>query len=204
MTRSALSLVRGLLAVSVFTAVGVQFVAQLAAGHDAVNFFSFFTNLSNLFAAAIFILLVAGIPRPAGSRAMVRGAAIFNLIIVGLVFAVLLRNVESDIIPWVNTLLHYVMPVYAVLDWCLDPPTTPLAYNRVIRTWLVFPMAFIAYTMIRGAIVHWYPYPFLNADTLGYRAVTLYCAVILIAGLAVAYVQMSAGNMLMRRRRFGS
>ena len=33
-----------------------------------------------------------------------------------------------------------------------------------------WPIAWIAYTFIRGAVVHWYPYPFLDVDDAGYRA----------------------------------
>lgn len=28
--------------------------------------------------------------------------------------------------------------------------------------WLSFPLAYIAYTLVRGAVVNWYPYFFVN------------------------------------------
>ena len=42
---------------------------------------------------------------------------------------------------------------------------------------MVFPIVWVVYTMIRGAIVGWYPYPFLDPDVapgVGYDGVTVY------------------------------
>lgn len=51
--------------------------------------------------------------------------------------------------------------------------------------WLSFPLLWIVYTIIRGAIVNLYPYPFLNPANGGYASVAVYCVVILIALLVV-------------------
>ena len=116
----------------------------------------------------------------------------------GVVFSALLANLESEVIPWANAILHYAMPIYIAIDWCLDPPRTPIS-RRDAAMWLVFPAVYLAYTLVRGAIVHWYPYPFLNADTIGYASVAVYCAGILVFTLLAAYVVMTVGNTLRAR-----
>lgn len=47
-------------------------------------------------------------------------------------------------------------------------------------------MAWLAYTMAHGALTGWYPYPFLNADKLGYGQVGITLLVILAAALGTA------------------
>ncbi len=55
-----------------------------------------------------------------------------------------------------------------------------------------FPIGWVIYTMIRGVVVGWYPYPFLDpsiAPGLGYRGVAVYviaiAAFILLVGSAI-------------------
>jgi hypothetical protein len=120
------------------------------------------------------------------------------LVIVGVVFSVLLANLDSPVIPWANAIVHYAMPIYIALDWCLDPPRERIS-RRDAALWLVLPAAYLVYTLVRGAIVHWYPYPFLNADTIGYAAVAAYSAGILVFTLLTAYVLMTLGNTLRAR-----
>lgn len=110
--------------------MGLQLNIHVASGFNAVNFFSYFTNLSNLLAATVLIL---GAVRSFGDRATTAGfdqlrfMSVVNMLIVGIVFSLLLRNADlGTLLPWVNVLLHYVMPCVVVVDWLLDPPSKPL------------------------------------------------------------------------------
>ena len=51
---------------------------------------------------------------------------------------------------------------------------------------LVYPIAWVVYSLVRGAIVDWYPYPFLDVETLGYAEVLLTCAVLAVAMVALS------------------
>jgi Na+-driven multidrug efflux pump len=91
----------------------------LQASYSVLNFFSYYTNLSNLFAA--FVLLLSAVLGKEGSRDLVRYISTVNMTIVGLVFAVLLSDVDlGALLPWVNHMLHYIMPVAIVLDWLVE------------------------------------------------------------------------------------
>lgn len=75
--------------------------------------------------------------------------------VVGLVFAVLLRDVDlGALLPWVNFVLHYVMPVAIVLDWLLKPPTAKLQPQHLALA-LVLPVVYLVYVVLRGASVGW-------------------------------------------------
>ena len=107
--------------------------------------------------------------------------------ITGVVFALLLSGLQEELqttIPWVDFVVHKLMPVVLVADWLLDPPRHRLPRSTVVA-WLAFPLAWIAYTLVRGEAEGWYPYPFVDVDRLGYDGV-LGRAVVLAVGFALA------------------
>jgi len=180
--------------------VGVTIVAALADqfgfGRDlptfrAVNFFSYFTVLSNIVAAAV---LIAAAVRPTllgeGRFQLVRGAATLYMAITGIVYNVLLAPASADVstnLEWVNVVVHMIGPSFVVVDYALDPPRRrPTVVEAA--TWLVFPAVWLVYTMVRGPIADWYPYPFLDPDLHGAGEIVVTCLAIFVAFAAIAAV----------------
>ncbi|MEO7157449.1 MAG: Pr6Pr family membrane protein, partial [Vicinamibacterales bacterium] len=143
-------------------AIGQQLVLHIEASFDPVNFFSYFTNLSNLFAA--FTLMISAFQVPSKTRGALdtaRYLSAVNMTVVGVVFSVLLRNADlGALLPWVNFVLHYVMPAAIVVDWLAQPPAARLD-RKFAAAALVFPAGYLVYVLVRGASIGWYPYPFL-------------------------------------------
>ena len=126
----SLRLILGLLTL---VAIASQLVIHVRMGANVVNFFSYFTNLSNLLAAGM-LLLTAG--TRAASAWIDRGRAIsaMNMAVVGIVFTLLLRSEDLGALqPWVNFVLHDFMPCVVVLDWLLDPPSTRLGVRELVQ-----------------------------------------------------------------------
>jgi hypothetical protein len=195
-----LKLARVGVALASLTAMAVQFHDSLQhTDFNPVNFFSFFTNVCNIFGDVVFLIVAFGFIRSPHTRDVVRGAATLYLTIVGVVFSILLANLESILIPWVNVIVHYVLPIAVVVDWCIDPPSTTITRADVGR-WLILPIVYVAYTMVRGAIVHWYPYPFMNADILGYGVIP-YLLAIVVFTLIVSWLLVLLGRRLRKRVR---
>jgi hypothetical protein len=119
--------------------------------------------------------------------------------IVGIVFSILLRDVDlGHLLPWINTVLHYIMPLVVVADWLILPPKSRLTFGRAAYS-LVYPLVYLVYVLIRGAIVGFYPYPFLNpAQVGGYGVVALYCVAIFVTFLIVGGILLYLGNTLKR------
>lgn len=138
--------------------------------------------------------------RPTPSDDILRGASVLYMAITGVVYSTLLAGMEVDLtLPWVNLQLHYIMPIVVVFDWLYQPQLSKLKVRQILP-WLLFPAVYLAYTLIRGPIVNWYPYPFLNpAQAAGYGGVALYCLGILIGLFVVGYLLMKLGNVLKRR-----
>ena len=183
-------------------AVSAQLVVHTRNGLSVVNFFSYFTNLSNLFVAVV--MLVGAIHRmqhkePKPWEDLVRGASVAGIAVVGIVFSVLLRNEEMGLLmPWVNIVTHYVMPIAAIADWLYQPPKSALRLTQ-IPYWLIFPLLYLFYTVIRGAMIGWYPYPFINpANVGGSSGVLFYSLAIITLFVVVSSVIIVLGNRLKR------
>ncbi|WP_230066914.1 Pr6Pr family membrane protein [Arthrobacter cryoconiti] len=180
-------------------AVGTQLLIHISLGYNVLNFFSYFTNLSNLLAGVV--LLVESVLTWRGKELgpgwqLLRCVSVVCMALVGIVFSALLRNVDlGSLLPWINSWLHFVMPVAVVLDWLIFSPRKPLAL-RGIGLMVLVPLAYLAYSLIRGAATSWYAYPFLNPAIGGYEAVTLTCLGIALAFLVVSFVLLVAGNKL--------
>jgi len=188
-----LRLCRALLALAAFSAIGYDVAA--GPGVSDGNYFSYFTVLSNLFAATI---LLYGAVRPARERSrtveLLRGASVVYILTTGIVYLLLLSG-HAPAYPWVNAILHYLMPVAVTLDWLLEPPRVRLDPVRSIVLWMVFPALYIVYTLARGAIVDWYPYLFVNPDRSGgYLLVAGDVLVVGVGIIALIVVTVAAGN----------
>lgn len=184
---------RILFALVCFAAIITEIATLVERGTFApANFFSYFTVEANAFATAVFLLsaLSRGHDR-------LRGASTLYMAICGIGFSVLLSGIEDaelTAVPWDNVVLHYLMPVVVALDWFLDLPRTRIAYRSALP-WLAFPLAYAAYSLIRGPIVDWYPYPFLNPEEHGYAGIAVaVVGLVVLASLLIWVLARSSGS----------
>jgi hypothetical protein len=68
----------------------------------------------------------------------------------------------------VDELLHSVIPVYFVLFLFIFVPGKDLKWKNAFP-WLTYPILYMVYAMIFGAVTKFYPYPFVDVNKLGYR-----------------------------------
>lgn len=145
-----------------------------------VNFFGYFTIQGNLLFAAV--LLVTAVRSLSGREegallSLVRGATTSYIIVVGLVYNTLLVGLAGGVaLPWANTVMHLLFPVYGLLDWIFFTDRPPLPWRRL---WVVtiYPILWLVVVLIRGATDGWVPYPFLD-PSLGYDRVAVFVLVI--------------------------
>lgn len=155
------------------------------------DFLSSFTLLSNAM-AVLMLAMLAWHPERTSSRAFstFRGAVTLYMIATGLAFAVVLAPAEAQSAltePWVDWSLYVVGPVAVALDWVLYRPEVDLP-QIALPIWLAFPVAYLAYSVIRGALVDRYPYPFLDpAQTDGYAGVAIWAGTVLVVVVGLGY-----------------
>ena len=154
----------------------LMLVQAPAAVLDAViTYFSFFTILTNLLVALVFTAAALCARAAWGQwvlRPSVQASAAVYIAIVGIVYQLLLRHLwNPQGAQWVaDVLLHSIIPVGYVLYWWLFAPRDELSWKNAIG-WLVYPGAYLVYTLARGAVSGLYPYPFVDVTTLGYGGV---------------------------------
>ncbi|HEY9481615.1 MAG TPA: Pr6Pr family membrane protein [Micromonosporaceae bacterium] len=171
---------RWITAALVVAAIATQIVHArgLEPPGSIVNFFSFFTIEANVIAVAVFVVgAIPGREPTARWYDLVRGAAATYMSVTGVVYAVLLSDLPAaadSTIPWVNEVLHYLMPLIVFLDWLFVPPKQAIRFRESL-TWAPFPLVYAIYSLIRGAATSWYPYPFLNVDRHGLGRVLVNC-----------------------------
>jgi hypothetical protein len=200
--RQALALFRAVTAIVVIAAVAYQAWLIIDSGlFRPLRFFAFFTILSNLFGAVLWLWLAVRWRRTrTRTDDLLRGASTLYLVVTFIVVVVLLSGAELSLSnPTVDFIVHKAFPVLVVVDWLIDPPETDLRMQDV-ALWLIFPLIWVILTLVRGALDGWYPYPFLDPDNGGYRTVAYHVAAIFAGFLILAGVIVALGDFGRDRR----
>jgi len=181
----------------------------------SANFLSFFTIESNLLAAIV--LAIGAIlawtsgrraEREPGWFAVLLVCVSTYMIVTGIVYNLLLRNVELPqgvTVVWANEVLHVVIPLFLLADVLFAPSRRALPWSTVLIA-AIYPIVWAVYTLIRADMIiapatgesWWYPYPFLDPHNVpgGYLGVTGY-----ILGIAAAIIGVAAFVVWVGRRR---
>jgi len=155
-----------------------------------LRYVSFFTILSNLAVAlttsAAWRGGAAAWQRFFGS-ARVQGGTALCIAIVCAIYHFLLASTWSPqgLQLVADVALHYVVPVLYVGWWVACVPHRRLQWMDPLRV-LLFPAVFFGWSLLRGAWLHEYPYPFIDVDALG-------IAVVLRNAGAIAVLFVAAG-----------
>lgn len=189
-------------------AIAYQFIHSVDINPDfsVGNFFSFFTIESNILAALTLLAFGFGrVGRPSSRTAeVIRGAAVLYMVTTGIVYGLLLSGYTSELdtaTPWVNNVVHRIFPVVLLVDWLIAPPAVRIAVRDAL-VWLIFPLLYLAYSLIRGPIADWYPYPFLDPDRGGgYAGVAATCVAIAVGIVTLTWLVTWIGQRL--RLRWG-
>ncbi len=184
--------IRAAMATAIIVAIVAQFVeARNSPIFTPTNFFSYFTVLSNIGAMVVLGSLAL---RPAlvdrEPFVIFRGAVTVYMAITGIVYNLLLAPAGADVstqLAWVNSIVHVVGPVVVVVDWFLDRSSIRPTLGQA-ATWLIFPAVWLVYTMVRGPMADWYPYPFLNPDENSAAEIAGTCVAIMFAFVVVGLV----------------
>lgn len=199
--RRWLNVIRAAMIALAVVAIVAQALQVIGRGvFDPTRYFAYFTIQSNLIGivALGWLVLRREQPRTRGVE-LLRGAAAAYLTVTFAVTIVLLSDVDVGLqLPWVDFVLHKLFPVVVIADWIVDPPVVRLAYRDAL-IWLVYPVAWTLFTVARGAVDGWYPYPFLNPANGGYIGVAVVIAAISAGFLIVALAYIALGNALSRR-----
>lgn len=203
--QSSLAAARLLWAAVALVAIIVTWIESATRGPvNPFNFFGFFTIQANsLLVIVAAIAGIAGLLR-SGPQArwivVLRSLTTVSMTVVGMVYVTLLAPLGLEggaPVPWANWAMHYAGPILVAVDWIFARDREPLPWRFVLLQ-LIYPLAWVAVVLVRGATDGWVPYPFLNPNQGG-GTVAIYVAVI-----AVAFTLVSLLVVWWSRRRFWS
>lgn len=144
----------------------------------------YFTILTNLGVAVLMGATALGHQ----SSARVQGGLVLAIVMVGLVYHALLARLwaPQGLVWWADQGLHSATPLLT-LGWWLTLGDRRVSL-RDLPAWLMWPGAYAAYALIRGALTGFWPYPFLDAGLLGWPQVALNTAGLVLAFAALGLV----------------
>jgi carbon starvation protein CstA len=175
-------------------------------GHNnfrPTEYFAYFTIHTSMIAAVV--LTVAAI-RDLQGKADTKALTLARLststyaIVVAVVYNALLRGTKVlpgdpdygydwPVLP--NEILHVWAPIFIVLDFALTITLTKLKFKQIFWT-LLFPLAWLIFTIIRGLNTDWWAYWFLNPnEDGGVNGVIMFILAIVIFMLVSATISLS-------------
>ena len=153
-------------------------------GGAIVQLLSYFTIQTNFLLALLLTLLVLK-PLSKWGRFFaaphVIGAMAAYITIVGLVYHFMLRDQFHPVALFKVTsdIFHIISPIAFIIFWLFLIDKTLIKWINTLL-WLVYPLIYTIYILIRGALTGYYPYNFLDVTELGYARVMTNCGFLLV------------------------
>jgi len=171
-SRLTIGLIRLVMAFALLYSVNWQITDRLA--HNLFRpseYFSYFTITSCLLSGVILIisgLLILRNKTETKTLTLLRLTGAVSMVIVGVIYNALLSNAAPDtrdigyawpVLP--NLIMHTYMPIIIFLEWVFS--NTSFALKLKSAFWvLIYPLAWLSFTIIRGFSQGWWPYWFLD------------------------------------------
>lgn len=136
---------------------------------------------------------------------IVRVCIVGFAVVTCVVYNVLLRGVPGEVgyvwPVWPNEVLHVWAPILLVLDWLVAPGRYVIRLRASLWV-LIYPLAWVAFSIVRGLLTGWWPYPFLDpTGPAGWAGVLAYIFGIAAFFLVSAFVFVAAAVLWERSRR---
>lgn len=170
--RLIIGLIRIVMAVTLLCSVYWQITDRLA--HNLFRpseYFSYFTITSCLLAGGVLAYSGVAILRnqkETKSDTLIRLTVAVSMVIVGVIYNALLaggapdpRDIGYDWPVLPNLIMHTYMPIVIFLEWLLFNTDFQIKLKSVFWV-LLYPLAWLAFTIIRGLAQGWWPYWFLD------------------------------------------
>ncbi|NMX55176.1 MULTISPECIES: Pr6Pr family membrane protein [unclassified Pseudomonas] len=167
-----------------------------------INFFSFFTVLTNTL--VVVVLSYALVNRESAVKRFFLAPAVSSgiaasIVVVSLAYNLLLRHLWSPTgFQFIaDELLHDVMPLLFVIYWWRCVPKGTLHFKH-IGGWVIYPLVYFGYVLLRGHLLGQYQYPFIDVDSLGYPQVFVNAGGILAGFVLIALAVVGLDKVLKR------
>jgi hypothetical protein len=166
-----------------------------------VYFWTYFTHLTNLWLVVCYLAWVTewrGLGWFRRPTMLASAAAFITLVMLFYHFMLAPYLEMTGALLVASVLLHYVAPLLYLFWWVVGAPHGGLGWWK-LPVMLLPGVLYVAWVLLRGAIVHEYPYDILNADKAGYFGVAIGVMILLVAVSIFAAILIGADRLLARR-----
>nr|WP_321410985.1 Pr6Pr family membrane protein [uncultured Allomuricauda sp.] len=173
-------------------------------GENLMRFVSYFTILTNTLVALFFTVRVFGADQKRLAlfyqKATPMALTVF-MVVVGLVYQLLLRDIgnPTGLQMVVDELLHTIIPVFMYVYWLMFCARTVVS-GKQLSKWLLYPLGYSVFMMVRGHFSGFYPYPFFNVTELGLGTTLLNIALVFLLMLLIMTALFFLGKLLQPRQ----
>ncbi|NCU04093.1 MAG: hypothetical protein GXC73_08920 [Chitinophagaceae bacterium] len=162
-----------------------------------IRFFSYFTILTNIIVAVCFTSLTwqKGKAFHFFNNPGRLTAVTVYILIVGLVYNLVLRSLwqPQGLQLLADNLLHSVTPLFTIIYWFVYASAQNINWKEPVA-WMLYPLFYLIYVMIRGSFSDFYPYFFIDVSKLGYAKAFTNAVYVTLAFLVVSYILIMLGK----------
>lgn len=167
-----------------------------------VQYFSYFTILTNIIVALCYTFQLFQTRQKhttLWAAPHTQAAIAVYILVVGIVYNLVLRFLwaPEGLQKITDELLHTVSPVWFLVYWIFFVPKAGLKWRYAVD-WLIYPLIYLTYVLIRGAMTDIYPYPFLDAYNHGYPKVIMSSVAIMLLFLFLSLLLIAVAKKLSR------
>ncbi len=157
----------------------------------------FFTILTNFIVS--YILIMAAIRGHWRSFSLLTGATVW-IWLVGVIYHVALAadHNPAGMAAITNHIHHTLVPFGTFIIWLLAKPRAFIKTSAPF-VWLIYPLLYTAYMLIRGQIDGIYPYHFSDPTLAGWKGFFISQAVLTLVFLGLGFIFRWVSNLLIRK-----
>lgn len=175
---------------------------QVSLVETLLRYFGYFTVDTNIIVALCFTFIFLGPKYRLGrffSKPSTITAITVYVTIVGIVYNVVLRSLwtPTGLQMIVDEILHTVIPALVIIFWLVFVPIEELKWKNALP-WLIYPIIYVVYAFILGAITKFYPYPFTDVNELGYNKALINTGGVLLVIFVLSLALIGTGKLMKR------
>ncbi|MEW4925719.1 Pr6Pr family membrane protein [Algibacter sp. 2305UL17-15] len=148
---------------------------DVATSESVLRYFSYFTILTNLMVTIYFSTIVLFKKRETvlhkpGTLTAITAFMTF----VGLAYHILLRSLwnPTGLTMLLDETHHTLVPLVTIIFWYLYENKSAISFKK-ISIWILYPVLYLIWALVRGNISSFYPYYFLDVNNLGIQQVII-------------------------------
>ncbi len=135
------------------------------------EYFSYFTITSCILSGIVLLVAGLGVLRNKSEGkwlTIARLTMAASMVIVGVIYNLLLANQAPDprdvgyewpVVP--NLIMHTYMPIIIFLEWLITNTAFKIKLKQAFWV-LIYPLSWLAFSLVRGSITDWWPYWFID------------------------------------------